>query len=343
MKASTLLDIAQTGALHMDPKVLQTSLSKLELKSDKGAYRYLTPERLNADTAKFFEEAIDKMFATYSSAMAELVGYIRKSRQKPEHLSKAEWKQRTTEEAANVASELIPIAAQIPYVSPIRPVQSKAGKQSFKITKSVAPQTLSPDAEVFQLISFAPRNELELVANILFEFSSQTSDTIDQIADGLLYEQRIGVLREYLSSKRQTALRAATYEWEITEQLGLALQILAINPSASIAFQEFTPRHGYDVPKLVEDAGVSELFERSFDRSYELFSQLQASGYVEEACLATLLGHRLRWRVSVSAPVLSSIVYQLPDIRNESAKSLSKKFADSWAQAHPTIASEIGT
>ena len=41
--------------------------------------------------------------------------------------------------------------------------------------------------------------------------------------------------------------------------------------------------------------------KRCFDLSLELYSQLQAAGYALEAQYATLLGHKMRWKVTYNA------------------------------------------
>ena len=66
-------------------------------------------------------------------------------------------------------------------------------------------------------------------------------------------------------------------------------------------WQLLSPRYGYDMPSLVEEAGLEELFQKCFDLSLELYSTLQAAGYQLEAQYATLLGHKMRWKVTYNA------------------------------------------
>ena len=57
-----------------------------------------------------------------------------------------------------------------------------------------------------------------------------------------------------------------------------------------LEWQYITPRYGYEIPQLIEDAGLSEAFEACFDISLELFSYLQSAGYHNEAQYAALHG-----------------------------------------------------
>ena len=68
-----------------------------------------------------------------------------------------------------------------------------------------------------------------------------------------------------------------------------------------LEWQLLTPRYGYEIPHLIEDADLTEDFERCFDLSLGLYSHLQEAGYVIEAQYATLLGHRMRWKVTLNA------------------------------------------
>jgi hypothetical protein len=68
-----------------------------------------------------------------------------------------------------------------------------------------------------------------------------------------------------------------------------------------VEWQQLTPRYGYEVPKLVEDAGLTDQFELCFDLSLRLHSLLQGAGYPLEAQYATLLGHKLRWKITHNA------------------------------------------
>lgn len=68
-----------------------------------------------------------------------------------------------------------------------------------------------------------------------------------------------------------------------------------------LEWQLLSPRYGYEVPALVEEAGLTEMFEECFDISLKLYSDLQAAGYSAEAQYATLLGHKMRWKVTYNA------------------------------------------
>ena len=61
-------------------------------------------------------------------------------------------------------------------------------------------------------------------------------------------------------------------------------------------WQKLTAAYGYDVPKLVKDAGMEEMFQNGFGLSEDLHNYMAGIGLEEEAQYATLLGHRMRFR-----------------------------------------------
>jgi thymidylate synthase ThyX len=58
---------------------------------------------------------------------------------------------------------------------------------------------------------------------------------------------------------------------------------------------------GMRCPILSRRLDFQNLFEACFDLSLGLYSELQSSGYDLEAQYATLLGHRMRWKITYNA------------------------------------------
>ena len=55
------------------------------------------------------------------------------------------------------------------------------------------------------------------------------------------------------------------------------------------------------MPEIISEAGLEDEFEACFDQSLGLYSLLQQNGYMAEAQYATLLGHKLRFRLTHNA------------------------------------------
>ena len=107
----------------------------------------------------------------------------------------------------------------------------------------------------------------------------------------------------------------------------------------SLEWQQLTPRYGFDIPELVEQAGLSEQFEYCFDKSAELYSIMQSEGFNLEAQYATLLGHRMRWKITYNARE----AFHLHELRTSPQghpgyRKLVKQMHDKLAEVHPMMA-----
>ena len=107
-------------------------------------------------------------------------------------------------------------------------------------------------------------------------------------------------------------------------------------------WQFLTPRYGYDIPSLVEDAGLTDDFEKCFEISLELYSYLQKAGYGVEAQYATLLGHKMRWKVTYNARQ----AFHLHELRttphgHPGYRKLVIAMHEKLSEVHPLIASGI--
>jgi thymidylate synthase ThyX len=66
-------------------------------------------------------------------------------------------------------------------------------------------------------------------------------------------------------------------------------------------WQKLTPSYGYEVPKLVEEAGLADEFIKCFKMSEKLVKLLIKTGFEEESQYATLFGHRMRYKFMLNA------------------------------------------
>lgn len=163
------------------------------------------------------------------------------------------------------------------------------------------------DESPVRLTNVWPRNELDLVPDMLYEHSHLSLDVIKEEVSQWPIDRKIEVFNSYMGErfnrrhKPGRALEKAHYSWDLMCDYGIFRDLQRHRIVDDLEWQHLTPRYGYEVPKLVEDAGVSEQFERCFDLSLELYSYLQAEKYEVESQYATLFGHRLRWKITYNA------------------------------------------
>jgi thymidylate synthase ThyX len=109
-----------------------------------------------------------------------------------------------------------------------------------------------------------------------------------------------------------------------------------------LEWQVLTPRYGYDVPQLVDDAGLTEKFESCFDLSLKLYSLIQEAGYEYESQYATLLGHKMRWKVTINARE----AFQLLELRSSPQghpgyRKLAIQMHEKISEVHPLLGSAM--
>lgn len=182
---------------------------------------------------------------------------------------------------------------------------------TFQDVKELADEYLSSNHSMetlpVQLADYWPKNELDLVPDMLYEHSSLPLDEIREQVSKMPYEQKEKIFNAYMGErynrrhKPGRALEKAHYSWDLVCDYGVFRDLQRHRIVDDLAWQELTPRYGYEIPELIEKADLVEKFEECFDLSLELYSYLQANNYPLEAQYATLFGHRMRWKVTYNA------------------------------------------
>jgi thymidylate synthase ThyX len=158
-----------------------------------------------------------------------------------------------------------------------------------------------------ELLEVSMRNELDLVPFMLYEQSGLSLREIQAEVETWPIERKIEVFKAYMGERLNRrhrpgrALEHVHYTWDIVCDYGIFRDLQRHRMVDGIEWQALTPRYGYEMPKLVEDAGLGELFEACFDESLALYNTLVECGYTEGAQYATLLGHKMRWKVTYNA------------------------------------------
>ena len=204
------------------------------------------------------------------------------------------------------------------------------------------------ETKAVTLSDYWPRNELDIVADMLYEHSNLPLEDIQNKVDALPYEQRLKIFNEYIGErlnrrhKPGRALEKIHYSWDLVCDYGIFRDLQRHRIVDDLEWQSLTPRFGFEIPDLVEKAGLSEQFESCFDIGLKLYSKLQSEGYEYEAQYATLLGHKMRWKVTYNARE----AFHLHELRttphgHPGYRKLVKEMHDKVAEVHPLIAQSM--
>lgn len=185
--------------------------------------------------------------------------------------------------------------------------QANRREATKKLADELLPSHYSDHPEPVTLTDIWPRNELEIVADMLYEYSNLPLNAIREEVNKMTYKQKAGVMEAYIGERLNRrhrpgrAIEKVHYSWDLVCDYGIFRDLQRHRMVDDLEWQQLTPRYGYDIPPLVEQAGLAETFLDCFDLSVELYSALQKAGYELEAQYATLLGHKMRWKVTYNA------------------------------------------
>lgn len=213
-----------------------------------------------------------------------------------------------------------------------------------EVARKYLPDNHASQTEPVTLTSFWPRNELDLVPDMLYEHSNlPLADITKEVSSWSIdrkYEAFTAYIGERLNRRHRPgrALEVVHYSWDLVCDYGIFRDLQRHRMVDDMEWQFLTPRYGYEIPALVEEAGLSDQFEACFDLSLELYSQLQAAGYELEAQYATLLGHRMRWKVTYNARE----AFHLHELRTSPQghpgyRKLVQQMHEKLSQVHPTL------
>lgn len=176
-----------------------------------------------------------------------------------------------------------------------------------KMAADLLPANHTANTDAVTLTSYTPRNELDVVADMLYEHSDLSLEALQVAVAEWPYERKISVFTAYMGERLNRrhrpgrALEKIHYSFDLICDYGIFRDLQRHRMVDDLEWQLLSPRMGYDTPKLVEEAGLADAFDECFDLSLQLYSALQAGGFALEAQYATLLGHKMRWKLTYNA------------------------------------------
>ncbi len=213
------------------------------------------------------------------------------------------------------------------------------------LAEQYLPEHHSGEVAPVSLKRFWPRNEIDLVAHMLYEHSGLSLEEIQAQVDSWPMDRKIEVFNTYMGERLNRrhrpgrALEQAHYTFDLVCDYGIFRDLQRHRMVDDLEWQALSPRYGFEVPELIDATGLIDEFERCFELSAQLYSQLQAAGYSFEAQYATLLGHKMRWTVTYNARE----AFHLHELRTSPQghpgyRKLVQEMHERVAQVHPMIA-----
>jgi thymidylate synthase ThyX len=156
------------------------------------------------------------------------------------------------------------------------------------------------------LTDFDPDGEIKVVAAALYPGSDFPDDRLLTLARRMTPMERATVLRAAIgerSNRRHRPGRAferTAYRFDVLTDYG-AFRDLQRHRLLTIDWQGLTPRHGYNEPEAVAEAGVLEPWRQVVEASADLHDAVAAAGWKAAAAYAVAMAYRVRFYMDMNA------------------------------------------
>jgi thymidylate kinase/thymidylate synthase ThyX len=222
--------------------------------------------------------------------------------------------------------------------------QANRHKQVTRLAHEYLPGNYATPSKAVQLTDVWPRNELDIVPDMLYEHANLPLAELRQEVGGWRYDRKLEVFEAYIGDRQNylqrpgRALEKVHYSWDLVSDFDTFRDLQRHRVVDDLEWQELTPRYGYEIPKAVEDAELIDQFEACFELSLRLHGLIQEAGYTAEAQYATLLGHRMRWKVMYNAREAFHLheLRTSPHNRRE-VREIVQAMHDKVCQTHPLL------
>src|SRR5580704_4142957 len=155
------------------------------------------------------------------------------------------------------------------------------------------------------LLDWDPDGEDKVLAAMLYPYLDLPEDQIMARVRQLSAQERVAVVRAYAGErlnrrhKPGRALERTGYRFDVLGDYG-AFRDLQRHRMLTIEWQALSPRHGYDVPEPVDEAGLAVRFDDAMERSASLYDVL-ADRFPDQAAYAVSLAYRMRYVIQMNA------------------------------------------
>jgi thymidylate synthase ThyX len=155
------------------------------------------------------------------------------------------------------------------------------------------------------LVEWSDDAETEVITGMLYPHTRLPETQLRKLVAAMPVMNRMRVLQAYTgerSNRRHKpgrALERVWYRFDICSDYG-AFRDLQRHRMLTIDWQELSPRHGYDTPPEVEEAGIADAWHATLERQADLYDRLWID-LPRQAQYAVGFAYRLRWSMQLNA------------------------------------------
>jgi thymidylate synthase ThyX len=156
------------------------------------------------------------------------------------------------------------------------------------------------------LTEWDPEGEGKVVAAALYAASDMPDDQLLALAEGMGGEDRARVLKAYVGErgnrrhKPGRAFERTSYRFDVLCDYG-AFRDLQRHRMLTLEWQDLTPRHGFEMPAEIAEAGADVDWNRTMQESAALWDELRSAGLGPAAQYAVAMAYRIRFVMQMNA------------------------------------------
>ena len=155
------------------------------------------------------------------------------------------------------------------------------------------------------LVDWSEDGENDLLTGMLYPHTRLPEAQLRRYVESMSTVNRMRVLAAYVGERANRrhkpgrALERVWYRFDICADYG-AFRDLQRHRMLTIEWQDLSPRHGYDSPPEVEEAGIAAEWHHTLERQADLYDRLWID-FPRQAQYAVGFAYRLRWSMQLNA------------------------------------------
>lgn len=155
------------------------------------------------------------------------------------------------------------------------------------------------------LTDFDPDGEDKLISAICYSHTNLPEHQIMSRVQRMSHTEKVAILKAYIGERENRrhrpgrAFERIDYRFDVLSDYG-AFRDLQRHRLLTIEWQPLTPNHGYSRPDLVDEAGMTEVFDEVMTRSAALYDTL-LDDFPQQASYAVSMAYRVRYVMQFNA------------------------------------------
>ncbi|MCA9349716.1 FAD-dependent thymidylate synthase [Candidatus Saccharibacteria bacterium] len=190
--------------------------------------------------------------------------------------------------------------------------KSEIARELSELSKSL-PLTRGANFRPVRLLNTWPDFD-QIYSNILFDQTKLDNLEIKNITDNYSPEEKQNLWDTFVGKRMNRrhkpgrALELIHYEWEIVGDYGTFRDLQRHRIVDDMRWQKLSPNLGYQIPELVIESGLENLYRSTVDLSERLYNHLIQNYNQTIAQYACLLTHNMRYRFVINARSLTHLL-----------------------------------